>query len=521
MIRRLTDALSRWKLLVPVVITTVVGIGGATFVGHVQEIRQRIESTFASRNELTQRFLRMHIEQVTVMRNLFLQAYTDARQPPGLQWTPRPELGAWFAGSAQGQFSGDLAHEPDPETWRQMAAAQGMKPQLDASAALDSDVVWQYFISASQFQFVAGTVDPAQVRFQPAYYSRPYWLQAAPAANPGRRTILAGPYKDLWGKGLLLTIAQPVYADNRFLGIACVDIATDTLSRLVTVGSAVGESWLISENDHLIASPSGGSTGKVRRPPISHLLLEWDEDAEHNLWLSHEVVPQEMWLVHKVPLREIYWAAARESLSNWLALAVLALLVLYFGSVMTLLRQIGKLSFHDALTGLPNRRVLEDRLQQAIASAARSQARVALFFIDLDKFKPVNDRYGHEAGDWLLKQVAVRMRDCLRQSDTVSRVGGDEFVVLLPTPASEAAALAVAEKIRAQLNIPFLRDGLELHISSSIGVAFYPDHAATAQELLRLGDSAMYQAKQGGRDRVVVFRPAADPQQATAVLSGG
>jgi len=176
---------------------------------------------------------------------------------------------------------------------------------------------------------------------------------------------------------------------------------------------------------------------------------------------------------------------------------------------------------YDELTALPNRRLFQDRIQSAIARCRRGQSRGALLFIDLDDFKLVNDAFGHQAGDQLLQAIAHRITSCVRESDTVARIGGDEFVVLLENLDGHLQAEAIAGKIRAQLNIPFLRDGLELHISSSIGVAFYPDHAATAQELLRLGDSAMYQAKQGGRDRVVVFRPAADPQQATAVLSGG
>jgi diguanylate cyclase (GGDEF)-like protein len=131
-----------------------------------------------------------------------------------------------------------------------------------------------------------------------------------------------------------------------------------------------------------------------------------------------------------------------------------------------------------------------------------------LLYIDLDKFKPVNDQYGHETGDWLLQQVAQRMLAVLRASDTVARVGGDEFVVLLPDITSDIDALCVAEKIRAGLEVPFVTaSGDTLHISSSVGVVLYPDHANTPRDLLRLGDEAMYRAKQSGRNAIEIFAP--------------
>ncbi|MBA5606200.1 diguanylate cyclase [Duganella sp. FT3S] len=166
--------------------------------------------------------------------------------------------------------------------------------------------------------------------------------------------------------------------------------------------------------------------------------------------------------------------------------------------------QLDKLAYYDLLTGLPNRRLLEDRLQQAVALAQRKRRKVGVLFIDLDRFKPVNDRYGHEAGDWLLKQVAKRVKACLRASDTPSRLGGDEFVVLLPDVLGAQDAVSVAEKIRASLEQPFrMDDGKLLDISSSIGVALYPEHADDARKLLMCGDLAMYKAKQGGRNAVV------------------
>lgn len=161
---------------------------------------------------------------------------------------------------------------------------------------------------------------------------------------------------------------------------------------------------------------------------------------------------------------------------------------------------------YDALTDLPNRVLLFDRLQQALAQAKREQSHLALMYVDLDKFKQINDSLGHAIGDEVLQRVADRMQACVREVDTVARIGGDEFVVLLPVIENEEDALIVAEKIRHLLNQPFDIAGQHLEISSSIGIAIYPDHGTTEDEITANADIAMYLAKEAGRDTVKLFR---------------
>lgn len=167
--------------------------------------------------------------------------------------------------------------------------------------------------------------------------------------------------------------------------------------------------------------------------------------------------------------------------------------------------QVQHLAHYDLLTDLPNRALLGDRLKQAIAQARRDQTRMALLFVDLDKFKPVNDTYGHEAGDLLLQQVAQRLRACLRESDTVARVGGDEFIVLLPQIDAVQYSVVVAEKLLGTLNEPFMVAGHAIGISASIGVAVYPDDGNDQEQLMRSADRAMYHAKEGGGEAVTSF----------------
>jgi len=165
-------------------------------------------------------------------------------------------------------------------------------------------------------------------------------------------------------------------------------------------------------------------------------------------------------------------------------------------------RKLTVLSHTDALTGVPNRSLFDDRLQQAIAKARRDKTRLALLFIDLDQFKQVNDSHGHAAGDLLLQQVTKHMVDCVRESDTVARIGGDEFEILLPTIESPQDALVVATKIHGVLTKRFKLDGIEVDISASIGVAIFPEHGREPVELSRNADIALYRAKELGRDRV-------------------
>jgi diguanylate cyclase (GGDEF)-like protein len=157
-------------------------------------------------------------------------------------------------------------------------------------------------------------------------------------------------------------------------------------------------------------------------------------------------------------------------------------------------------AYHDQLTSLPNRALLQDRLTLALTQAKRDNSMVAVMYVDLDRFKLVNDTYGHAMGDELLKAIAHRIRVCLRASDTLSRHGGDEFIVLLPEVASEPDALMVAEKILATLQRPFLLMEREFNATVSIGLAFCPGDDETAEGLIRKADIAMYQVKMRGKN---------------------
>jgi diguanylate cyclase (GGDEF)-like protein/PAS domain S-box-containing protein len=163
------------------------------------------------------------------------------------------------------------------------------------------------------------------------------------------------------------------------------------------------------------------------------------------------------------------------------------------------------LAQHDSLTGLPNRVVFRDRVTQSIAQARRNQNQSAVLFIDLDHFKSINDSLGHQAGDVLLQVAAVRLQDCVRQGDSVARLGGDEFVINLPDLQEGNDVLMVAGKVLDALRQPFAVDRQELHLSGSIGISVYPTDGQDADALMRAADTAMYHAKEKGRNNYQFF----------------
>lgn len=172
--------------------------------------------------------------------------------------------------------------------------------------------------------------------------------------------------------------------------------------------------------------------------------------------------------------------------------------------------RIRRLAHHDHLTGLPNRNLLNDRMNHALARVRRHGGRMAVLYVDLDKFKPINDTLGHEAGDIVLREVASRLIGCVRSSDTVARVGGDEFVVVVEEIARPAEAARVARKILETLANPFTVRDHACHLGASIGVAVFPDDGYTMEEVCKAADVAMYRVKHSGRNGFCFFTEGPD-----------
>jgi diguanylate cyclase (GGDEF)-like protein/PAS domain S-box-containing protein len=169
--------------------------------------------------------------------------------------------------------------------------------------------------------------------------------------------------------------------------------------------------------------------------------------------------------------------------------------------------RIYSLAYSDSLTGLPNRLLLRDRLEHAIAAAQRNRTLVGVLFLDLDQFKAINDSYGHHTGDQLLRDIGERTRGCVREIDTVSRLGGDEFVVVLPDLHDRQDAGTIARKILSAVAQPYRIETHEVAVTPTLGISVYPQDGLDAETLLRNSDTAMYHAKEGGKNRFEYFHP--------------
>ena len=167
--------------------------------------------------------------------------------------------------------------------------------------------------------------------------------------------------------------------------------------------------------------------------------------------------------------------------------------------------QVQFLAFYDALTGLPNRRLLQDRLNQALASAHRQKNKLGLLFLDLDRFKDINDSLGHSVGDLLLQKVAERLKTSARAQDTVARLGGDEFLIALTHVKDTPDAAVAAERLMDAMTAEFVIEGHTLNVSCSIGISIFPEHGADCETLIKNADAAMYSAKADGRSNVRFF----------------
>jgi diguanylate cyclase (GGDEF)-like protein len=211
------------------------------------------------------------------------------------------------------------------------------------------------------------------------------------------------------------------------------------------------------------------------------------------------VVPESLYLVH--------WY---KNATGVLIASILSVLIIFIGTYFLLIsyRKSAENQYrahHDPLTKLPNRTLFADRLSIALATCSRKQTKLAILFIDLDNLKTINDVNGHTAGDAVLVEVARRMKECLRESDTIARIGGDEFIILLPEVDTGDNVMKVAEKVRSAFRAPIDVDGFSLATSASIGVAVFPDNGQNASDLMNNADVAMYAAKSNGRNTIVMY----------------
>lgn len=334
------------------------------------------------------------------------------------------------------------------------------------------------------------------------------------------------------GKWVFYLAKRVVNSKNEFLGLVLVGVSVEVFTQLYkrigeNLGVGAGLSLYRDDRTLLIRWPYvDNMIGKINDNPQMQSWIN-DSTKRNKIFFSDEpsfsdttTSSGRMISYQKLDRYPLMIAASMTSalyLSGWdestkgILYATFVSLVFVLISMALLIRaylhnqKIQHLAEHDKLTGLPNRLLLEDRLKQALALAKRNHKKFALMYVDIDHFKKINDNLGHDAGDALLKVIAIRMIDCIRETDTVSRVGGDEFMILLYDIESNESALHIAHNILRELNKDILFSNQVLKTSASIGISVYPEDGQEIPVLQKHADIAMYMAKKSGRNQVRLF----------------
>lgn len=320
-------------------------------------------------------------------------------------------------------------------------------------------------------------------------------------------------------------------ANQEFLGLVLVGVSVEVFSSLYQqIGMSMGEgsSVILYRDDRRLLTrwPYVESTiGKVNNNGVMMTSLAKKTDGGVVITdapgFNMNNAPIERMVsfrrVQNYPLIVGATASKKLYLSNWYAglwgiiyTTLLSIVLLLAGTILLLRAYVRNakaqyFAHHDVLTNLPNRLLFSDRLQHAITLAKRNTTKLAILFVDLDNLKTINDDCGHLAGDALLIEVALRMKACIRDSDTLSRIGGDEFIILLSGVESESDPITVANKLLNVISAPFRFEDRVLKTSASIGIAIYPDHGLNEVDLINHADVAMYEAKAKGKNAIQVF----------------
>ncbi|TGK35353.1 sensor domain-containing diguanylate cyclase [Leptospira gomenensis] len=408
----------------------------------------------------------------------------------------------FISGSLTGEGSGTSL----PETSiREMEAALSLEGQFQALTDSESEVLWAYYMSIQKFIYLAPKTDVLKVHFQETFFQAPFWVSASPEKNPERKQVITDLYDDLAGKGFLISVSQPVYFRNRFVGVAAIDIGLNAMRRILETGDCLGESMLIAENGNIVAKAGDLMLGDRPFPFAIDGSFEVGDIVRKDwaYWTLYEVREGEIHLVHKIQLSEYIKFIIERLLPFWGLVLTLAAVCLLYVKLRASMYQVYQLSHTDPLTGITNRRGFLKSTQRSLSAGKRRGKAWSVLMIDIDHFKQVNDRYGHGTGDRILKEVADTLFKSVRKTDFVCRWGGEEFAVFLSGTAQESAR-EIADHLRTEIQ-GRVRLEDDVSITISVGVAQGRGNDQCIESALGRADEALYQAKAGGRNKVCEY----------------
>ena len=387
---------------------------------------------------------------------------------------------------------------------REVHAALALDPIIDAILSEINTVAWVYFTSKQGMLYISPKHPIEEFQFNKEQFNKPFWTEAAPDKNPLHKPIITEVYEDGAGQGMMLTLSNPVVINNQFIGIVSVDITTQDLNRLLSIDTSLEGSILIDENKLISSSMNAKSVGKPLKVNNFNTESKWEKTP--NGWVySASIVDNELYIVHLLSDQQILKEATQKSLPLWALLVLGVLLSVFAIQLYCTSRKNHNLMLIDPLTSLYNRRGFSKLSAPVFARLHRNNLDWSVLLIDIDRFKLINDNFGHSKGDDVLVAISKTIKTTNRQESIVSRWGGEEFLVLLPETDTESAQEA-AERMRKTIHETTLIKDLT-PVSVSIGVA-----SGRADEdfekVVHNADIALYEAKKKGRNTTVIYTDA-------------
>lgn len=424
--------------------------------------------------------------------------------PPGQAFyaldTPPPPFSHAELGNLTGLGQAtalDAAHR------REIAVALGLAPMLAAAYRhLDAQgVAWVYYVSSLQFIYLYPFTPSSSYHYSPFTPGGQFWRMAEPTANPDGLRVITPVYVDQAGKGPLLTISQPIWVHGKFHGVLCVDVSVNMLKRLLgSVAEPLGSLYLLNAQNQVVAASQEQALPQENLQQLPVMARYAAGGQAHVRVLA--VGNTGMRVLHYLPNHWLALEIAKGCAPGLVAALLLWLALLLLSRTWKLNRELRRLSEHDALTGALNHRAFQALLLRLYQDYQAHGTVFSLVMVDLDHFKKVNDTFGHAVGDEVLKVLVRLARRLLRSEDKVARLGGEEFVLVLPgTDLHDAMKAAV--RLRLQLErLHWHKLGLPDKVTASMGCAVVLASDCHAGAVLKRADDAMYRAKQEGRNRV-------------------
>lgn len=464
-----------------------------------------VAAAFAQKSRLIEDHLQSRLQGVDAMARLIEEQYREARPDFRANVASRVDRGFWqletvVLGGKRlrpgGSGKGALPWSPTLE--REVAAVLAIDTNAASTLAYAREVPWVYYTSVRRWIYAFPPGAPQHSYFGPGLYAKPYWTTTAPDRNPLRRETLSSLYEDAYGRGYMITASSPVWVGDRFLGVVSMDLGMSVLQDLVTERNAAGEFLLVDRAGRIVARPGKFNLREGYSLPDGQGLQRWHRDGSE--WTATPVAGGRLWLMHRLPMADLITQALMHSIPAALLLVLIGAVLVLGGRLRAAMAALAQQAWRDPLTRALNRRGLYEEAPTLRALASRQHKALAVVIFDVDYFKQVNDCYGHEQGDKVLKVLARGLVDNLRDYDVACRWGGEEFVVLMMLEPGDA--VTAVDRLRTVVARAVAEEVLT-SITVSAGMAFWGDDE-TLEAAVERADRQLYAAKTAGRNRLEI-----------------